>query len=101
MLTFRFKMAPVQDQDDSILFNLVCEDVPAGMEQELEFEFTGTNMTLVPAKLALKDIFDPATKGAVAEIRGMPLGNGDATAAMSASCKGVPMGTVTRSFTVS
>lgn len=101
MLTLKFKMAPVQDRDDSVLFNLICEDVPAGMEQDIAFEFTGTNVTVTPAKLALKDIFDPATKGAVADVRGQFLGAGDASVVMSASCKGAPMGTVTRPFKVS
>lgn len=100
MLTIRFKPSEDQDRDDSILFDLTCEDVPVGMEQDIEFEFSGTNLSFDASKIALKDIFDPATKGARSHVRALLQGPGQAVAIMATSYKGNPMGSARHTFDI-
>lgn len=100
MLTIRFTISADQDHDDSVKFDLICSDVPADMEQDIEFELVGTNMNLTPNKVALRDVFDPATRSALVKIRGEFITTGEAVAEMRASCKGQSLGGVKRSFDV-
>lgn len=100
MLTIRFKPSKNQDRDDSILFDVICEDVPAGLEQDIEFEFSGTNLSFDTSKIALKNIFDPATRGGRAHVRAMLQGPGQAVAVMASSRKGNPMGSARHTFDI-
>lgn len=100
MLTIGFTISADQDHDDSIKFDLICTDVPAGMERDIEFELVGTNMNLTPDKVALRDVFDPATRGALVKIKGDFTAYGEAVAEMKASYKGQSLGGVKRSFDV-
>ncbi len=89
-ITFGFYHVEELQTDSSKTFSVMCTDIDPSMAGDFEIAFTGENMTLSPAHVALKDIFDASSRGAAFMVDGVRQGPGKATASMTVMVKGQP-----------
>lgn len=96
---FQFRLSEHQSGDGAIAFEVVCEDVPPCLRERTELEFSGTNLTFEPAKVALKDIFGGAAEGAF-KVSATPASPGPATAIMTVKIQGSEFASVKHELTI-
>ena len=100
-MAFRFNFADVQDNDDSLIFDAICEDVDLAAKDKIELEFSGDNLVFNPPKVALKDIFDQQSGHAHCKVLATPVAiPGAATAIMEVKVNGRGGPRIERGFTL-